>query len=437
MKTAAGRVTDADREQAALHERERARLERLGVDAAARIGFRAQRAAQAARRAGREPWKAIRGELDRARPILTAAMVAAHLAGSRRSLVVADAKPIVLRLDPFADTPYRAAVKAVQDRLALDDEAIRELASQYDAMAGKVFASAADALERNIRERLVEATKVGEHVRGGKAAVAEAFQVAGLTPDNYFTTEAIFRTQTALAYGAGRWQADQDPAIQEVLWGYRYVTVGDDRVRAEHRGFEGVTLPKDDPFWATHWPPNGWGCRCVTISVFEPRKTVRPPAVIDVDGKEVRPSVDKGFAFNPGVVFHGPTIAAVPAKPPKIEFVPHPAARDEPRKFATVVVDVAKLDEAWSKNPSNYVSPEGANEIEGRRERFKRFLATKEPVEQSLVTIDEGSHRVLFEDGRHRFAVLRELGVEKIPVTVRREHAEAIRKKTGAARKDR
>lgn len=110
--------------------------------------------------------------------------------------------------------------------------------------------------------------------------------------------ETIFRTQTQLAYNAGRWKADQDEAIQEILWGYYYSTVGDDRVRPSHEACDGVTLPKDDPFWERFWPPNGWNCRCAVISLFSPEEIVRPP-LVDSDGEPIAP--DPGFGMNPGV----------------------------------------------------------------------------------------------------------------------------------------
>lgn len=47
----------------------------------------------------------------------------------------------------------------------------------------------------------------------------------------------------------------------------QYRTVGDNRVRPEHRDLDGVTLPPSDPFWQSYYPPNGWGCRCSAVQV--------------------------------------------------------------------------------------------------------------------------------------------------------------------------
>ncbi|MGL4994462.1 MAG: phage minor head protein [Bacteroidales bacterium] len=42
----------------------------------------------------------------------------------------------------------------------------------------------------------------------------------------------------------------------------QYRTMGDSKVRDEHKELEEVTLPKGDPFWDMYYPPNGWNCRC-------------------------------------------------------------------------------------------------------------------------------------------------------------------------------
>ncbi len=36
----------------------------------------------------------------------------------------------------------------------------------------------------------------------------------------------------------------------------------DTHVRDSHLALNGITLPKNDPFWDKHMPPWEWGCRC-------------------------------------------------------------------------------------------------------------------------------------------------------------------------------
>ena len=106
--------------------------------------------------------------------------------------------------------------------------------------------------------------------------------------------ETIFRTQSQMAFQAARFQSDQDE-----VWGYKYVTMGDNRVRDEHAQLDGVVRQKDDPFWDTYWPPNGWNCRCQVVSIFNKRRQTRVPSGAA--------SPDEGFQFNPGRVLNGPS----------------------------------------------------------------------------------------------------------------------------------
>ena len=39
--------------------------------------------------------------------------------------------------------------------------------------------------------------------------------------------------------------------------------------RQEHENWNGLILPKNDPWWDSHFPPNGWGCKCYTRAVTE------------------------------------------------------------------------------------------------------------------------------------------------------------------------
>ena len=71
----------------------------------------------------------------------------------------------------------------------------------------------------------------------------------------------IFHTNLTTAYARGKWERIERTA--EDLPFLRYVAVNDERTRPDHSAWHGVILPVTDPWWRTHYPPNGWGCRCV------------------------------------------------------------------------------------------------------------------------------------------------------------------------------
>lgn len=89
----------------------------------------------------------------------------------------------------------------------------------------------------------------------------------------------IFNVNMRASYAAGKWQRAKDMAKRvqgqsgETVY-LRYVAVLDDRTRPSHRAWHGTVLPIDHPFWDTHYPPNGWGCRC-TIQIMTARQLKR------------------------------------------------------------------------------------------------------------------------------------------------------------------
>lgn len=49
----------------------------------------------------------------------------------------------------------------------------------------------------------------------------------------------------------------------------QYPSAEDSRVRPEHRAWDRKVLLIDDDWWSTHYPPNGWGCRCITRTLSQ------------------------------------------------------------------------------------------------------------------------------------------------------------------------
>jgi SPP1 gp7 family putative phage head morphogenesis protein len=70
-------------------------------------------------------------------------------------------------------------------------------------------------------------------------------------------------TAFAQAQSADQWVRTQDK--KHLFPMLQYQTVGDGRVRPEHRDWNGIIKPVDDEFWDTHMPPADWGCRCRVI----------------------------------------------------------------------------------------------------------------------------------------------------------------------------
>ena len=175
-------------------------------------------------------------------PITAEAMTIAHFAGIRRSYLML---PRDLRLSLRDDVE---GVLGVQFESG-DIEIVRKM---YSLEATRALGEDARAVERRIEKTMLEIVSSGAHVREGVKILSA--EMAGLGISTH-RLETIFRTQTQLAYSAARWNADQDEATQEILWGYEYATVGDDRVRDEHEVLDGTKLPKDHSFWQAGFYP--------------------------------------------------------------------------------------------------------------------------------------------------------------------------------------
>lgn len=115
---------------------------------------------------------------------------------------------------------------------------------------------------RNAEELLAKAGWWGE-----KTVVDPLTKREVVTSFDPARLKLIYDTNTRMAYAAGQWERiERNRKTHPFL---RYITKRDERVRASHRAWNGVTLPVDDPFWLTHLPPNGWRCRCRVVAVSQ------------------------------------------------------------------------------------------------------------------------------------------------------------------------
>ena len=83
-------------------------------------------------------------------------------------------------------------------------------------------------------------------------------------------TRVIYRTNMRTSYMAGRYA--QLTEGNYAFWVYFHG--GSVEPRLDHLSWNGIALPPGHPFWAAHFPPNGWGC---SSSIFW--RSMRKPTV--------------------------------------------------------------------------------------------------------------------------------------------------------------
>lgn len=233
--------------------------------------------------------------------LLAAGMLATHLHGYLA--IVEAARPKLGQVVKALASPFDAAVEFAQRRLEATGPMIEDLRKKYQDQALFVMDEAGQAIEKRAQASISASLKSGETLADGADRLADDLARIGLNPRRPYLIETLWRTQTQLAFSAGRLSASKDPALQEILWGYEYVTVGDDRVRPNHALLDGLRRPKDDVIWKSIMPPNGYNCRCVAVEIFrgdDEAEQTPVPKPTEIDGKEAKPKADEGFDFNPG-----------------------------------------------------------------------------------------------------------------------------------------
>jgi hypothetical protein len=92
-----------------------------------------------------------------------------------------------------------------------------------------------------------------------------------------------------------------------------------------------------------------------------------------------------------------------------------------------VHVNPKAFDKAFSKSSWQYVGPKGEGGIEGRYQKFADFAKDAPSVHASNADVNkEGG--ITFGDGRHRYAYLRDQGVQSIPISMDKQSIQHARR---------
>jgi hypothetical protein len=119
-------------------------------------------------------------------------------------------------------------------------------------------------------------------------------------------TRLIYKTNLSVSYAAGRFA--QLVEANHAYWIYFHGASLEPR--EQHLAWDGLILPPSHPFWATHAPPNGWGCSCYIIGAGSMAGAIRRGGKPDLklpdnwqalDPRTGAPiGIDKGWAYAPG-----------------------------------------------------------------------------------------------------------------------------------------
>lgn len=270
----------------------------------------------------------------------------------------------------FADdgviVPFQEAIDYHRQKVDLPTKGWRDISGRAHDRAFVVAGATREALIADLRAEIDKAvagkTTLAEFRKNFDAIVARngwtGWTGEGTAAGRAWRTRVIYETNLKTAYAAGRWAQMTDPDVVKVYkwWRYRHAWYRvPDRARPEHRDVWNMTVLRwDSPWWATHYPPNGWNCSCgvetlsdrdLAAEGIEPddeppvaTRKVRDPGtgeMIDVPvgidlGWDHAPGMDWSRGVTPPPLQKPLRPSIGPAQPPPASqpVAPPPAARD-------------------------------------------------------------------------------------------------------------
>lgn len=227
-----------------------------------------------------------------------------------------------------AQLPFKEAIDFFKNKISLPSAGWTDIWKQQHSLAFVVAGAQSDALLGDFYTALKTAQEKGTGYAAFQgefdAIVARHKWAYNGTPG--WRSRVIYDTNMTQAYNTGRWQ--QMWALRELRPFLRYRHTSFENPRLEHKAWDGKVLPITDPWWNTHMPQNGWGCKCRVDSLsrgeaeadWSARGRTGPDEAPPLDMQEVTvgktsatprtvltpKGIDPGFSYNPGKAYLEP-----------------------------------------------------------------------------------------------------------------------------------
>lgn len=185
--------------------------------------------------------------------------------------------------------------------------------------------------------------------------------------------KTIYRSNMRTARAAGQWERiERDKKARPYLL---YRLGPSENHRPEHASWDGLLLPVDDPFWTSHYPPNGWGCKCHIRQVSQ-----REYDRYQKDGIPTGPGRQE---LNPQTGL--PTGRLIRDNKKPQTKAPPPATRQVVNKRTGEVENVPQgIDPGWDTNPGLARKKDMRQRLDDKESRFRERL--KEPLPETRVS---------------------------------------------------
>lgn len=173
----------------------------------------------------------------------------------------------ILTRSDFRPQPAEQAARAFAKKAALTSDIFERLSDAARQHAFRLAGLHKASLVQHARNVVHRAIREGTSFAEVRRDLLARFETEGVPQTAVRRLRIMFIQNVQQAYNDGRREVLDDPKIAGAFPFRQYLTVGNGTpgvrgVRPEHAALHGKVLRWDDPFWDSHTPPWGFGCRC-------------------------------------------------------------------------------------------------------------------------------------------------------------------------------
>lgn len=208
------------------------------------------------------------------------------------------------------------AISFFRQKALLPSERFGEVMGEAHARAFAVAGAASGALLTDLKAAvntaLTSGTTLADFRKDFDRIVAKHGWQHGSDPG--WRAKIIYNTNLATAYSAGQYAQLSTEEARDLFPAWRYRHHSCPHPRPEHVAWDGLVLANDDPWWDTHFPPNGWRCHCTVEPVTRSDLRRNNWTISEAPPLDMRPwrnpatgktemvpkGIDPSFDYNPG-----------------------------------------------------------------------------------------------------------------------------------------
>ena len=170
---------------------------------------------------------------------------------------------------PYTDLPFDEAIEFFRGKVNIPTRRWNDLWQGMHARGFMVAGAVQDTLLTDLRGAVNRAIAEGTTLADFRKSFDDTVARHGWahTGNRNWRSRLIFSTNIRTAYSAGRWKQMTDPDALKYRPYLEYRHGDSIDPREIHLGWHGLVVAADDAWWRTHYPPNGWGCKCKAFAV--------------------------------------------------------------------------------------------------------------------------------------------------------------------------